>query len=780
MTCTDNIALFYENQKKPTVSEISNWKGLHTDFQLINGKDLTNVSIIGRGNINGRGASIWWNKHKIRPYVIRLQNCKNVLFEGISIRESPFHSFNFTEVNGLIIREIMLRNDPKSPNTDGLHIVKSKNVRISGVDFETGDDCLLTPESTDIVVTNSRFKTPWGFWWPNRECSNITISNCVIDCQMLVKDFRGASNVIISNIVASGPGKLFTSYGGPLKNVLIDNLIANGWSQGGWFVNGENIVLSNVHIIRKPGSGNDILKNGFFFKNVNGLTLRNVSIDNVEKGAALYCNIVNGLEVEGFKSTGVGSDDPIMALSNVKDVLLHGNRGGPEMVLADISGNSSDDIRYFQNDWNGSTMNISKEIGLTSVQSIQAEVRSFFLPENTYANEKVHIETEVTNTDDRSGMFPLVMYIDGDSVNATTWIWLDRGETKKVLMETPRFYKPKKYRIRVGNLPEQELHVRSTPPELRILEVNLKPWDRIVKNGKVISMSASVKNIGSKTSYFDVVLSKNLRIVTKAHVQLDAGETQRIPLEFVPLESGLHELDINGQWNGSIKSYENAMESEFLHYSFESISGDTIFDSSGLRNSAFMKANKNGKKPVFITGIKDKAIHFNGESAYMEIPKLLLKYPMTISLWVKAGTLTPSSTAGRQMILYASEPMGNDGYGPEKEIHLMRATGDTYAFWTNASNKRLDLREKIEAVDKWDFLTIVYDESSKMYLNGKVVSEMSNIYAFDVEDFADRIYIGRPNVNYLRFFNGALDDLKFYSEALNAKDVMELYRSYLD
>ena len=32
---------------------------------------------------------------------------------------------------------------------------------------------------------------------------------------------------------------------------MIDNVIAHGWSQGGWFVNGENITLSNIQITRK-------------------------------------------------------------------------------------------------------------------------------------------------------------------------------------------------------------------------------------------------------------------------------------------------------------------------------------------------------------------------------------------------------------------------------------------------------------------------------------------------------------------------------------------------
>ena len=594
---------------------------------------------------------------------------------------------------------------------------------------------------------------------------------------MLVKDFKGATNVVISNIVANGPGKLFSSYGGPLKNVLIDNVIADGWAQGGWFINGENIVLSNVHINRKPGSGNEILKNGFSFKDVKGLTLRNVSINNIEEGSAIYCTNVTGLEVDGFKSEGVPLEEPIMALSNVRDVFLHENRGKPGSILAQISGSFSDDIRYFSNDFRGASINISEEIGKGSNKIIQGAVKKITLSEIIDANEKVNIEVEIANSDSRAGLYPVVFSIDCME-SGISWVWLQQGETKKVKWTSPKFYKSKKYKIKVGNLPEKELKVRARPPELLVTDVKLSLWDRILKNGQVAHVSAMVKNTGSKSSTFDVVLSSSDKISGKKSIDLEAGEIQTVVFDFVPYESGVHKLDINGQWYGTVKSYDKAHRSDFLNYSFDAISGDTIFDGSGLQNYGLLRANKHGKKPLFELGVVEKAVKFNGESAYVEIPKLMFKYPMTISLWIKAGTLTPSSTAGRQMILYASEPMGNDGYGPEPEVHLMRATGDTYAFWTNASNKRLDLREYIQDQNKWDFLTVIYDEVSQMYINGEMVSEMSEIDAFNIEHFSDRIYIGRPNVDYLRFFNGALDELKFYNEALTAQEVKNLFDSY--
>ena len=775
LICTSNKGAFYESGRLPTPKEISTWKGLHTDFQLINGKGLENVSIIGKGKIVGRGSELWWTIEKVRPYVMKLVDCKNVRFEDVWVEESPFHTFNFTNVEGLIIRGITLRNDPLSPNTDGLHISGCKYVRISEVDIDTGDDCLLTPKSKDVVVSNSRFRTPWGFWWPNSDCSDITITNCVIECQFLVKDFRAASNVVISNIVASGPGKLFSSYGGPLKNIMIDNVIAHEWSQGGWFVNGENITLSNIQITRKPGSGNEFLKNGFTCKDVKAVTLRNVTINNVEEGSALYCENVSELEVDGFKSTGVPLESPIMDLKNVQDVFLHKNRGVNEGILARVYG-ESDDIRYISNDWNGASLDISETIKSKGVQSVKATINEFTIPETISANEEFPIEVNLTNESPNAGVFPLEILIDG-KVEKTVWTWLNPLETKQVTIESIKLYEAKTYRVALDNLSAKAIKLKPSSEKLQVVNAKLDFWDKIIKTNQSVSIKATVKNIGAKSGNFDVTLTNSGKGYETKSLKLEPGVQQEVAFTFQPNTNGIHVLDINGEWQDTIKSYDNPLESSFLFYDFEDSNNDLI-DKSGLANNALLKANKGGEKPISVEGVKGNGLKFNGNSAYAEIPKLLLNFPMTMSMWVKAGSLTESSTAGRQMIIYASENTGNDGYGPEPEIHLMRATGDTYVFWSNHNQKRLDLHEPIKDETKWDFITVVYDETSTMYINGKEVASMDGISPPKLDAFADRLYIGRPNVNYLRYFNGTLDELQFFNEALTADAVKVLFESY--
>ncbi len=56
--CTDDVGAFYKTGIAPTPEEASNWKGLHSDYQLINGKDLKNVTLTGKGTIHGHGSTI--------------------------------------------------------------------------------------------------------------------------------------------------------------------------------------------------------------------------------------------------------------------------------------------------------------------------------------------------------------------------------------------------------------------------------------------------------------------------------------------------------------------------------------------------------------------------------------------------------------------------------------------------------------------------------------------------------------------------------------------------
>lgn len=212
----------------------SRWEGKHQDTYapLITGENLNNISVIGRGTINGRG-NIWWQAKKDgtlahpRPRLISFSDCSNVLIEGITAINSPSWTINPVHCQNVIIHGITIINPADSPNTDGINPDSCRLVRISDCYVSVGDDCITIKSGTEHEH-------------PDRyaPCRDITITNCtlerghggvVIGSEMS----GGVKNVVISNCVFIGTDrgiriKSRRGRGGAIEDIRVSNLIMDG------------------------------------------------------------------------------------------------------------------------------------------------------------------------------------------------------------------------------------------------------------------------------------------------------------------------------------------------------------------------------------------------------------------------------------------------------------------------------------------------------------------------------------------------------------------------
>jgi polygalacturonase len=212
----------------------SRWEGKHQDTYapLITGQNLNNISVIGRGTIDGRGA-VWWQAKKDgtlahpRPRLISFSDCTNVLIEGITATNSPSWTINPVHCQNVNIRGITVINPADSPNTDGINPDSCRLVRISDCYVSVGDDCITIKSGTEHEH-------------PDRyaPCRDITITNCtlerghggvVIGSEMS----GGVKNVVISNCVFIGTDrgiriKSRRGRGGAIEDIRISNLIMDG------------------------------------------------------------------------------------------------------------------------------------------------------------------------------------------------------------------------------------------------------------------------------------------------------------------------------------------------------------------------------------------------------------------------------------------------------------------------------------------------------------------------------------------------------------------------
>jgi polygalacturonase len=86
------------------------------------------------------GRRIFGLGHYLRPCMIELLGCTNVLLEGYRTQNTPFWQHHPTGCTNLVIRDVLA--DSIGPNNDGFDPDSCRNVLCEAVTFNTGDDCI--------------------------------------------------------------------------------------------------------------------------------------------------------------------------------------------------------------------------------------------------------------------------------------------------------------------------------------------------------------------------------------------------------------------------------------------------------------------------------------------------------------------------------------------------------------------------------------------------------------------------------------------------------------
>lgn len=185
---------------------------VETEFEGIMGKmympciyakDAVNVSVTGKGTIDGQGRRWWKEKDQLpyaRPCLVCFEGCENVSLEGITLKNSPAWTVHPVYCNNVRIHGVTIKNPADSPNTDGIDPDCSSNVRISDCMIDVGDDCIAIKSGTE----DSKQK---------RACENITIINCNM--------IHGHGGVVIGSEMS-----------GTVRNVAVSNCVFQDTDRG--------------------------------------------------------------------------------------------------------------------------------------------------------------------------------------------------------------------------------------------------------------------------------------------------------------------------------------------------------------------------------------------------------------------------------------------------------------------------------------------------------------------------------------------------------------------
>ncbi len=352
---------------------------------LFYGEDLVNITLEGRGTVNGEAAYDWrpkgdhhddfiypnqvemekLGKPLLRSFpktnqfgkLVLLLRCTDVRITGLSFIDSPSWTMHLYGCQRTVIDGVYIRSSLKEGVwADGIDPDGCKDLRISNCTIETGDDALVF------------YSMNW--FGPALPCENITVTNCRLSSASSAIKFcdgnmNAIRNVTIDNCVITGSnrGIAFMNFdGGIVSDVVLSNLtidcVRHDWF---WWGDGDpfhfnirkrrevhknwkkeddrpagsirNVLIQNV-IARGKGSS---ICNGHPDNWLDGVTMDNVKLSIAHDPAAPYDKAVHALKFQYARN---------LKLKNI-EVTWEAPEYGPwksAMWLEDIQGLELDGI----------------------------------------------------------------------------------------------------------------------------------------------------------------------------------------------------------------------------------------------------------------------------------------------------------------------------------------------------------------------------------------------------------------------------------------------------
>ncbi len=304
----------------------------------------TNITITGRGKINGHGQK-WWdyalnfyknqkerNKYQLlfdslnknillpddpgqmkrgflRPPFIQPMYCKNILIEGITITNSPFWTVTPEFCENVTVKGVTIDN-PKSPNTDGINPSSCRYVHISDCHISVGDDCITIKSGKDLPGRTKA--TP---------AENYTITNCTMlsghGGVVIGSEMSGdVKKIVISNCVFDGTDrgiriKTARGRGGVVEDIRVDNIVMKN-------IKDQAIVLDMEYSKAKPEAVSERTPQ-----------FRNIRMSNITAYTkkAMYINGLEEMPVSEISLNDVVFEaETGIVIKNANDIELHNVR----------------------------------------------------------------------------------------------------------------------------------------------------------------------------------------------------------------------------------------------------------------------------------------------------------------------------------------------------------------------------------------------------------------------------------------------------------------------
>jgi polygalacturonase len=255
---------------------------------------------------------IFGDGYYLRPNFIQPYKCKNILIEGVTIKDSPMWFIHPVLCENLSVINVTVEG--LGPNNDGCNPESSKNVLIKGCYFNTGDDC--------IAIKSGRNNDGRRINIPSE---NIVIQDCIMK--------EGHGGVVVGSEISGG-----------VRNVFAENCemsspnlerairIKTNSVRGGVI---ENIFVRNVSVGEVSEA---VLKINFFYEEGDAgdftPVVRNVNIKNLTSEKSPYAiwikaydrSPAQNIELKNCLFNNVEKDNLLKNVENLKteSVIING------------------------------------------------------------------------------------------------------------------------------------------------------------------------------------------------------------------------------------------------------------------------------------------------------------------------------------------------------------------------------------------------------------------------------------------------------------------------
>lgn len=298
----ENIAITGKGTIDGEASEtFAKWHGLQKEDQLLS-RDMNHKGVPFKERQFGKG-------HYLRPHLIQLFECKNILIEDVKIEDSPFWCVHLLKCVNATLRG--LKYDAQNKNNDGIDPEYSKDILIENITFNNNDDNVAIKAGRDHEGRKM-----------NRPSENIIIRNC---------HFKGLHAVVMGSEMSSGVRNVFVEdcdyagyvkrgvylksnpdRGGQISDVFVNNvtfgevldcfMITSNYHNEG---TGYPTKIKNIHLNAvscKKANNYGVYIKGHPDKSVTDIHIKNMKVE--AAGRDTFVDYANTITFEGLEING--------------------------------------------------------------------------------------------------------------------------------------------------------------------------------------------------------------------------------------------------------------------------------------------------------------------------------------------------------------------------------------------------------------------------------------------------------------------------------------------